>query len=457
MFNIEDLIAATEGAAQANSCPKRFSGVSIDSRHIQKGEVFVAIVGKKFDGHDFIDEALKREAGVVVYDNILKVKVFQKGVVYLKVADTTRALGAIARFHRRRFDIPVIAVTGSSGKTTTKEMIAWVLSAQYDVLKNEGTKNNLIGVPLTLLRARAKHHLCVIELGTNHFGEIKQLAGIAEPNFGVITNIGPAHLEFLENLKGVYKEKIELLRHLKPPGIMLLNKADIILSKLSRIKNQPIFFFAINRECDFKATEICYDGHKSISFLLNGKPFKINHCALHNVSNALAAVACGLMFGLDMDVIRQRLETFDHPEMRLKEVVMDKYVIYDDSYNSNPQSLKQAIDVLCRRTAAGRRILVMGDMLELGRQSEEFHIYFGRYVSRKPIDVFVTLGRFSRLSAEHACKNGMNSSCVRHFNDCPATVEFLRRSIKDGDVLLIKGSRSLGMEKIVASLKERRA
>ncbi|MFH1692626.1 MAG: UDP-N-acetylmuramoyl-tripeptide--D-alanyl-D-alanine ligase [Candidatus Omnitrophota bacterium] len=454
MFSLKELIGATQGQTNSRQLLKRFCGVSIDTRKIREKEVYITICGKKFDGHNFIEEAIKKGAGAVIYSDSSKIKVFHKNVIYVKVGDTVKALGDIARSHRRKFKIPVIAITGSSGKTTTKEMISWVLGAEYHVCKNEGTKNNLIGVPLTLLGVHSKHDLCVIELGTNRFGEIKRLAEICEPTFGVITNIGPAHLEFLRNLKGVYQEKIELIRELKPPGIVLLNKTDLILSKLSRIKNQPIFFFGINRECDFKATDIMYDGHNSISFLFNGHPFKINHCALHNVSNALAAIACGLMFGLDMDTIRQRLEMFDHPEMRLKEIVLKQCIIYDDSYNSNPQSLKQAIDVLCRRTARGRKILVMGDMLELGAQSEEFHEYFGRYVSKKPIDIFVTLGDFSRLAMEHACKNGMSFSCVHHFSDCSSAAAFLHKNIRQGDVLLIKGSRSLQMEKIVNLLRE---
>lgn len=454
MFSLKELIMATQARTKTRVLSKRFAGISIDTRRIREREVFIAIAGKKFDGHDFVEEALKKGAAAVIYSDPSKIKIFHKGIAYLRVCDTVKALGDIACFHRRKFNIPVIAVTGSSGKTTTKEMVSWVLGAEYNVLKNEGTKNNLIGVPLTLLEVHSKHDLCVIEMGTNRFGEIKRLAEIAEPTCGIITNIGPAHLEFLKDLKGVYKEKIELLRQLKPPGILLLNKTDLILSKLSRIKSAPIFFYGINRESDFKASEISYDGHNSISFLFNNHPFKINHCALHNVSNALAAIACGLIFGLDIDVIRHRIETFDHPEMRLKEVVLKDYVLYDDSYNSNPQSLKQAIDVLCRRNASGRRILVMGDMLELGKQSEDFHVYFGRYVAKKPIDIFVTLGPFSRLAMEQACKNGMSGDSVYHFDDCSAVAAFLRENVKEGDLVLIKGSRSLQMEKIVSSLRE---
>ncbi len=455
MFSAKELAEATGGILKSGALSQRFSGLSIDTRTLKTDEVFVAIVGKNFDGHDFIIEAIGHGAKGIVYADTQKVQVFQKGVSYIKTTETTTALGAIARFHRKKFDIPVIAITGSSGKTTTKEMLAWVLSSQYNVLKNKGTQNNLIGVPLTLLQIHSKHDICVVEMGTNRVGEIKQLTQVALPNVGIITNIGPAHLEFLENLRGVYKEKINLVKLLAPPGIAILNKSDIILEKLSRVKRSPIFFFGINRECDFNATEITYKA-QGISFLFNGiHEVEIKHCALHNVSNALAAIGCSLMFGLDFSVIAERVKTFDSPDMRLKEIQLKNYCIFDDSYNSNPQSLKQAIDVLCRQTAAGRRVLVMGDMLELGKKSEEFHTYFGRYVSRKPIDLLVTMGPYSKGTAESAKKSGMNATCVVHFDNCPAVLEFLKNAIKDGDVLLVKGSRSMQMEKIVAFLKDR--
>ncbi len=455
MFNIKEIISATKGSLVSGKVLKRLTGICIDSRTLIAGSIFIPIVGKKFDGHDFVKEAVKKGAKAVIYADENKVKDFEKGVVYIKVNNTTQALGSLARFHRRRFDIPVIAVTGSSGKTTTKEMISWVLSAKYSIHKNKGTQNNLIGVPLTLLEIHSKHDICVIEMGTNRIGEIRQLTQIAEPNVGVITNIGPAHLEFLGDLKGVYKEKIELIKKLSHPGIAVLNKSDIYLGKLSRVRSKPLFFYGINQECDFRATEITYKGG-AISFLFNGiHEIEIKHSALHNVSNALAAISCGLIFGLDISEMKERIQSFDSPDMRLKEIKLKDCVVFDDSYNSNPQSLKQAIDVLCRQSQAARRILVMGDMLELGKKSEEFHAYFGTYVSKKPVDILVTTGEFSKFAADTAKKSGMNSACVFHFEDRSTLIEFLHVNIKPGDVILVKGSRSMQMEKIVAALTER--
>ncbi len=460
MFNIKDVVAGTSGVLRPGVTPKRFSGVATDSRTIGQGEIFFALRGPRFDGHDFIGRAVAAGGSAVVYSDEKKVgprhpcaAPRHKGVAYVRVADTLAALGGLAHFHRCRFDIPVIAVTGSNGKTTTKEMIAEVLSARYHVLKNMGTQNNLIGVPLTLLRIHSKHDLCVVEMGTSKVGEIRRLTEIAAPNVGVITNIGPAHLEFLGSLQGVYREKIELIRRLAPPGIALLNRCDLILRKLSRIRTKPVFFFGVNREAEFMASEVTYHPQR-ITFLYNKRHvFEVRHCALHNVSNALAAAGCGAFFSIDLKTIRERLAAFDAPEMRLKEIRLKKWTVFDDSYNSNPLSLKQAIDVLCRQEARGRRILVMGDMLELGRQSSDFHAYFGRYVARKPIDILVTMGGHARRTAETARLNGMSAEAVHHFPGCLQVLDFLEGTLRQGDVLLVKGSRSMRMEQIVHHLK----
>ncbi|HQP91627.1 MAG TPA: UDP-N-acetylmuramoyl-tripeptide--D-alanyl-D-alanine ligase [Candidatus Omnitrophota bacterium] len=455
MFKVKEVLKATGGELLSGTFPRSLAGLCIDTRTLIQNCIYVAIIGKKFDGHDFIEESINKGAKVIIYSNQEKIKTFKKNVAYLKVKDTVRALGDLALFHRRRFDIPIIAVTGSSGKTTTKEMIAGVLSARYNVHKNKGTQNNLIGVPLTLLEIHSRHDVCVLEMGTNKSGEIAELSRIAEPNVGVITNIGPAHLEFLGDLKGVYKEKIELIKRLAHPGIAILNKGDIYLSKLSKVRSKPLFFYGINQDCEFKATEITYK-NQSIAFIFNGThDLEIRHCALHNVSNALAAISCGILFGLEMNDIKQKIEAFDSPDMRLKEIKLKTCVVFDDSYNSNPQSLKQAIDVLCRQSSATRRILVMGDMLELGKKSEEFHAYFGTYVSKKSVDMLITMGQFSRSASESAKKGGMNTASIFHFNDCASVLEFLHNNIKEGDVVLVKGSRSMQMEKIVAALKEK--
>jgi len=453
MFYIKDVVAATSGVLSPGVVPKRFSGVSTDTRSTRKGEIFFPLKGPRFDGHDFIEAALRAGARAVVYDDGEKIRARARGVAYVRVADTLTALGDLASFHRRRFDIPVIAVTGSNGKTTTKEMIAQIFSARYRVLKNTGTQNNLIGVPLTLFKIHSKHDVCVVELGTNKVGEIGRLSRIARPNVGVITNIGPAHLEFLGDLQGVYREKTELIRQLVLPGIAILNRSDILLGKLSRVRRRPVFFFGVNREAEFAASDITYQP-QGIAFLYNKThALTIKHNALHNVSNALAAVGCATVFGIDIRTIRKQLAAFDSPDMRLKEIRLRDWTVFDDSYNSNPQSLKQAIDVLCRQEAGNRRILIMGDMMELGAHTTDFHAYFGRYVARKPIDILVTMGVHARHTSAIARKSGMEAEAVHHCAGCPQVLGLLKRTLRKGDVLLVKGSRSLRMEEIVRYLK----
>lgn len=455
MFDVEDLVKATGGVLRPGEVPVRFGGVSIDSRTVRRGEIFVAVKGKMLDGHDFISGAVRRGAAAVVYADAGKIRVFKKGVAYLCVSETTRALGDIAHYHRLKLGIPVIAVTGSSGKTTTKEMIAFVLSARYRVLKNIGTQNNLFGVPLTLLQIRPRHEVCVVEMGTNRFGEIRRLTEIATPNIGVLTNIGPSHLEFLKDLKGVYKEKGELLRHLAPPGIALLNRGDAFLGRLSRITQRPYFFYGLNRACDFRATEITHR-NGSMEFLFNGRHrMTVMQMGPHSVSNALAAIACGVLFGLQVRIIKERMGVFDPPGMRLKEFRLNQCVLIDDTYNSNPLSLREAIDALCRMPAAGRRILVMGDMLELGKKSEEFHACFGRYISKKPVDLLVTLGRLTRATAASAARAGMRRNRIFHFKERAGVLKFLDEHVRSGDVLLVKGSRSMKMDEIAAALRKK--
>ncbi|PIS34320.1 MAG: UDP-N-acetylmuramoyl-tripeptide--D-alanyl-D-alanine ligase, partial [Candidatus Omnitrophica bacterium CG08_land_8_20_14_0_20_41_16] len=228
MLKIPELLKATRGKLTSGDNSVSVKGVSIDSREIKKGEAFIAIKGNNFDGHNFINMAIKKGASCIITEKEIK---GTDGIAVIKVKDTIRALGAVARFKREKYNLPVIAVTGSNGKTATKDMIAWILSKDFKVLKNEGTKNNHIGLPLTLLKLDSSYDIAVLEIGTNHFGEVKYLSDIACANIGIITNIGPAHLQYFKNLKGVFKEKHDLLRSLKAPAIAILNADDPYLRK----------------------------------------------------------------------------------------------------------------------------------------------------------------------------------------------------------------------------------
>lgn len=451
MFKVDEITGATSGTLIFGPRETVIRGISIDSRTIKPGEAFIAIKGNNFDGHEFTGEVVKKGASALVVHEGQPKPHTKKGVAVIRVKDTTKALGGIARFHRRRFNIPVIAVTGSNGKTTTKEMAAHVLSKKFKVLKSEGTENNHIGVPLTLLRLCGAHDIAIIEIGTNHFGEVEYLTRICEPNMGIITSIGPSHLEFLGGLGGVLREKYKMVENLQKPRIAILNADNRLLKDkvCSGDKETLLLGFGLENACDFSAS-----GTRNISgkvgFRVNKKyKFTLNTFGYYNIYNALAAVAAGRIFGLTYTDISRRLSTFDFPAGRLKFKESNGIKFIDDTYNSNPLSLGEALKVLADYGAKGRKVFVMGDMLELGKRSRLFHYQAGVQASGS-CDVFVTVGSLSKFAARGAKANSFGGS-IFICENCSQAREILfnRLSLKKGDIVLIKGSRSMNMEKIL--------
>jgi len=477
MFKVNELLKATGGCLISCREDTAIKGISIDSRTVRKGEAFIAIKGSNFDGHDFIDKAIKKGASCIIYEprppkiladppcvvaettNHARQKSWRvrhalwrkpRKAVFIKVKDTVRALGDIACFHRKRFDIPVIAVTGSNGKTTAKEMIAWVLSRRFGVLKNEGTKNNQIGLPMSLLGLNRKHDIAVLEIGTNHFGEVGYLVKICLPNIGVITNIGPAHLEHFHSLKGVFCEKYTLIENLREPYLAILNSDDALLRRqmLEKLKKPFILGFGIKKHADFSASDInpLFD---KIEFLVKKYRFTLRTPGYYNVYNALVAIAAARIFGMEYKDIAKRLALFDFPQGRLKIMELNQAKFIDDTYNSNPASLKQALSVLYNFKTKGRKIFVMGDMLELGGRKELFHYHVGQKV-REICDIFITVGRLSGFAAEAARRSGFDT---KNIFTCASTGEardilFNKVSLSRRDVVLVKGSRAMKMEEI---------
>jgi len=450
MFKINELLKATAGVLVCGEINASAKGISIDSRTIKPGEVFVAIKGDNFDGHNFIGRAVKKKASCIIAQTINR-KQPVKGVAFIKVADSVKALGDIARFNRERFNTPVIAVTGSSGKTTLKEMIFRVLSGKFKVLKNIGTENNHIGLPMALLNLDKSHDLAVLEIGTNHFGEVGYLAGVCLPNIGVITNIGQAHLEHFGNLNGVFKEKYTLIKLLKNPGIAVLNSDDGLLNKQLAIKKKPglILGLGIDNRADFSASGIKNLSGK-LEFLVNKKyRFTLKTLGYYNIYNALAAIAVARVFGMSYDEISRRLQSFDFPQGRLKARKLGNIRFIDDTYNSNPLSLKQALEVLANLKVKGRKIFVMGDMLELGKYRELFHRQAGRQAA-SVCDAFITVGGLSRLSAQSARDSGFSARNIFSCEDSRQAREVLfgKLSPDKDDVVLVKGSRRMHMEEV---------
>ena len=451
MLEIHELVKATNGRLIKGNQGVWIKGFSIDSRTIEPAEVFIPIRGKNFDGHDFINEAIKKQASCIVSET-LKQKVSTEKTAFIIVKDTTKALGDIASYHRQKFNIPVIAVTGSNGKTTAKEMVAWVLSGKSRVLKNKGTKNNQIGLPMTLLKLESNSDFAVLEAGSNHPGEIEHLSKICSANIGAITNIGPSHLEFLKDLKGVCQEKTSLLKYLKDPAIAILNADDTFLKVIAAKKKNKIavFSFGINNKADFLASQIKRFGGR-IEFRVNKKnKFKLNTLGFFNIYNALIAIAAGRIFGLRYEDISSRLSDFVFLKNRLNLIELKNIRFINDTYNSNPLSLKLALQVLRSFESKGRKILIMGDMLELGQEEKKFHFQAGQSAA-EVCDAFVTVGKLSKIAAEAAKRAGFDQRNIFSCENSQQAREILFKSIAPGpdDVVLIKGSRSMKMEEVL--------
>ena len=428
-------------------------GVSIDSRTIKSGELFIAIKGNRFDGHNFIPEAIRKGAKAVIGSVRCGQCIDQSRAAYIKVADTRRALADLARFHRKRFNIPVIAVTGSNGKTTTKDMLVWILSSRNKVLSNPGTQNNSIGVSLALLKLDTSHDIVVLELGTNHFGEIAYLVNIAQPNFGIITNIGPAHLEHLRNLSGVYKEKMSLLKNLLAPKISILNADEPRFRKAKNNKQTFVITYGMKNKCNFQARTIKLSSKKTIEFSVNSNHrwrMRLNTIGYVNIYNALAAITVARLLGWNYESISQRLARFVFPPGRMRLIRLNDVSFFDDTYNANPASLSEALRVLREFRVRGRRILVMGDMLELGQSSQRFHRQAGIQIART-CDAFISVGRLAEISARWAVRLGLSKQRVFCCPDSRKAGNLLFKTIKPDcrDLILVKGSRLMNMEEVL--------
>lgn len=473
MFRVDELLEATQGKLIQGKRDIKVRDISIDSRTIRRGEAFIAIKGNNFDGHNFMGEAIRKGAKAIVIQNsippfIKRAGQNSKNIPVIAVKETTKALGDIARFRRKKFNIPVIAVTGSNGKTTVKEMIAWILSKKFCVLKNEGTKNNQIGLSLTLLNLKSHHDIAVLEIGTNHPGEIEYLTNLCLPNIGIITNIGTSHLEYLCSLKGVLKEKYALIKNLKEPYIAILNADDSLLKdKLARRPKRAfakasarrfVLAFGVKNRCDFFARGIKSNPQvyrwtfPKLEFKVNKKyKFTLKTLGYYNIYNALAAIAVARIFGMDYKDISYRLATFDFPKARFIFTELNNIRFIDDTYNSNPVSLKEALDVLEGLKTKGRKILVMGDMLELGSHSKLFHCQIGRNILGV-CDVFVGVGKLSKLAADAAKAAGFDNenifTCETSYQARDTLFKMI--SFKKDDIVLVKGSRLMRMEEILS-------
>jgi UDP-N-acetylmuramoyl-tripeptide--D-alanyl-D-alanine ligase len=453
-LNIDDIFNIPGSVIYEPDNFKLIISVTIDSRKIKKNTLFIAIKGRRFDGHDFVKDAIKNGAAAVVI-NERRFKQFNDvDVPLITVKDTKKALGEIARIWRKKLDAKIIGITGSSGKTTVKDMLAELLSEKYKVNKTEANNNNHIGVPLTILNTNETHQVLVAELGTNHFGEIPYTAQILSPDYGLITNIGYSHLEFLKTRKGVWKEKSLLFNEtIKNNGKVFLNYDDpIIKEKHSKKGKQIRYGFSERVDVKGKIKSYTDDGKPEIEirYKKNTQSLAFPLYGEQSANNFLAASAVALELGLTFKEISNGALKLKAPAGRLNVQHYKNFILIDDTYNANPDSTKAAIELVGRIKSFRRKILFLGDMLELGLNSTRLHQELKRVIVQSGINEVYTIGPTMKSLHE---KLDERSLATKHFTKRNVLVSFIKNLDLDECVILVKGSRGMRMEEFVSEIK----
>ncbi len=456
-----EILNATGGRLLRGNRETAFFGLSTDSRTLKKGEVFLTLRGEHYDGHTFVPDALdKGAAGAIVENGHINSGVTEsfKSEALIVVPEALRALGDIAKFWRNSFSIPIVGITGSNGKTSTKEIIAFLLEERYRVLKSRGSFNNLVGLPLTLLDLESSHEIAVLEMGTNMPGEIERLAEIAQPTVGVITNIGEVHLEGMGSLEVLIKEKGELFRRIGEKGVVAINRNDPHVSALASDCQARKVAFGIETETHVMIDRIQWRGVKGVRFRLtvgqDSAFIDLPVMGVQFVHNVAAAVAVASIFEISATDMKDRLKRFKPPPMRMEIIPFGEVTYINDAYNANPPSVEMALKTLSRAVGKGRAFVVLGDMLELGDISRRAHKEVGRIIGELNIAGLFLLGDHATHVAAGATEAKMNPSNVRIANSHNEIAGFLKDLVRPGDWVLVKGSRRMEMEKVITILRE---
>ncbi len=434
---------------------KSIHGVIIDSRKAKPGDLFFALRGEHHDAHKFLDAVFQspETTAVVDWKWFERQKTLPDGQLIV-VQDTLQALQNVSAFYRKKFGIPVLAITGSNGKTTTKEMTAAVLKEKYRVIKNPGNLNNHIGLPLTLFDIDSRTEFAVVEMGANHFGEIARLCEIGDPDLGLVTNVGGAHLEYFGSVEDVARAKGELFAHLlQKQGLGFVNQDDALVRKIAGALPRKISF-GLTKEADVRGELLSIDGGGRAVFSVKGETVHLRVVGIHQVPNALAAAAVGLYAGLSIQQIKSALEAFAGVEKRMQLLNLKDILVLNDTYNANLNSVEIGLKTLAhiRHQRGGRSFAVLADMLELGDKSEEQHCLVGEIAAEMGIDFLLTFGKEARAIHKTALEKGLIHAY--HFDEKEDLEEFLLAYLRGGDLVLVKGSRGMEMETIVQFLKD---
>ncbi|MGN0331977.1 MAG: UDP-N-acetylmuramoyl-tripeptide--D-alanyl-D-alanine ligase [Lachnospiraceae bacterium] len=452
-LTLENITKACRGTyhGDESKLKREVSGVVIDSRKVEKDYLFVAIDGQNVNAHKFIPDTIEKGALCVVSHEDLG----ETDYPYILVESTGQALLDIAKLYRDSFDIKVVGITGSVGKTSTKEMIASVVAQKYNVHKTLGNFNNEWGLPITIFEMNETHQVAILEMGVNHFGEMRRLSSVASPDICVITNIGVAHLEFFKTREGILQEKTQMIQDMKNGGTIILNGDDDLLSKVGPIKGVEPVFFGLGDNCEFKATDVVSLGLKGSSCTIHLPSGESFECTVplpgaHMIYNALAGASVGYNLGLTAEEIKNGIENLPSIPGRNNIITTDNLIVLDDCYNANPISTKASIDVLTM--AIGRKVAVLGDMGELGENEKELHFDTGVYAAEKGIDVVCGIGTLSKEIVNGAQKEG--STEAFWFETKEDFLHSMKDIIKTGDNVLVKASHGMHFPELVDALKE---
>ncbi len=461
LFEVEEVLKATQGSLIRGEIRRRgFHQIQTDSRRVKRGDLFLALQGQNFDGHDFLAHACGSGAYGVVIDEARAPEIFTREkttftprLLVIGVRDTLWAYQELARYHRARFSIPIIAITGSNGKTTTKEMVSQVLSTRWRIHKTTANFNNAIGVPRTILALRSRVQAAVVEMGVDQVGQTDRLCEIAQPTLGVITNVGPDHLESYGTMANSAASKGELLKWLSPKGTAVLNADDPYFSSFTRQARSRVVSFGLSEKADVQAKKQAWNGLQTTFELwlprrTRGRKAVIRALGTHNISNALAGAGVGYALGFSMEKIVEGLGKFRPAPMRSEVFRRNGVTFIYDCYNANPASVKAALDLLVNVDADRRTIAVLGDMLELGPQEETYHQDIGKFAAKKKVSQLIACGNFAPM-IEAGTRQWRTKIPVTVVKNAVEAGHALKNVVKRGDIVLIKASRGMRMEQVL--------
>lgn len=456
MIKASELCQVTEGSAICPYDDFFIKSISTDTRKIKKGDVFFALKGEHFDGHDFCEQARQNGASILVVEKLPSP--FPENIVVVKVKDTLKAYQELAVYYRMQFNIPVIAVTGSTGKTTTKDIIAAALGSSMKVLKSYANFNNEIGVPATLFQLNSSYQAVVLEMGMRGLGQIKELAQIARPTIGVVTNVGKTHIELLQSVENIAKAKQELIDELPEKSTAILNCDDKYVEQMASAAKGEVIFYGFSDKAQIRA-ENARQEEKGIVFTcldsINNNSYEVfvPVLGMHNVYNTLCAISVATVLGIEKDAVLAGLQNVEFSAMRQNIEQIYGMTFVDDTYNANPDSMRAALELLSNLPGK-RKIAVLGDMLELGEIANEEHAELGRIVSETGVNVLITVGSKSYHTSAKAAELGVRTW---HFATHKLALETIVPLISEGDTILFKASRGIHMDELLKYVKEQLA